>query len=145
MSIFKKKSFLNRNSATDLIDLILSILTINRNNYDDTTSSRGITFLVLIIDILVFQRDNEKKILTEKDFETILELEYLNTLANTHQIKDIDLHKRLEKYLLSIPNNRNAETQQFKHSETSKEQHDYIVGEIKKTLPVIKVLDSRNY
>lgn len=142
--MFKKKNFLARTSANNIAELMAQILTINSHN-EDCTNGRRITLIALITDILVYQKDKEKITLTEKEFETILDLEYLNNLANSQKIKDKDLQTRLRQYLIHIPRNYNEETKQFEHSEISKEQHDYLAGEIKKILPVIRLLNSRDF
>lgn len=142
--MFKKKSFLNRNSANDLSELIARIL-ITINNQEGCIKGRRIDFIILITEILVYQRDNEKKLLIDTDFEIVCELEYLNNLANNHNIKDIQLHTKLRQYLVHLSNNQNSETKQFEHSDIAKEEHDYLTSEIKKTLPIIKLLNSRDY
>lgn len=146
MHIFKKKKFLDRNSANDISELIVHILMSNRSvDEGSCLFGRRINLVVLITDILVYQRDKEKINLTEKNFESILELEYLNTLANDNKIKDINLKKRLEEYLIYIPGNKNSKTLKFEHCEISKEHYEYVASEIKKTIPVIKLLNSKNF
>lgn len=145
MNIFKKKSFLERNSTMNLAELIVEILGKTCDTQQGCVVGRRISFVMLMCEILIYQRDIEKKALGAKDFQQILELDYLINLVNSKKINNPKIVKDLKEYLFSLPTKIDSELKVFSANELSREQHIYITTDISKTIPVLILLNSRDY